>query len=129
MKTRTLFFAAAALAAVAFTGAAHALEDPVLNAALDAGQVGEQADGYLGVVDGASASGDVRARLNQVNLRRREVYTTRAGQTGVTPDEFARVTACKLLVQNTPGSGRWRDPGGAWRSAPVSLPAYCSSTQ
>jgi uncharacterized protein YdbL (DUF1318 family) len=125
MKTRTFAFAAAAVAVLAFSGAAHALEDPVLNAALDQGAIGEQADGYLGVVDGATVSADARARLNQVNLRRREVYVSRAQQTGVTPDEFARVTACKLLVQNTPAGGRWRDGVGSWRATPVSLPAYC----
>jgi len=124
MTARSLLIAVAALALSA--GAALAIEDPVLNAAINANQVGEQADGYLGVVDGASVSADARARLNQVNLRRRETYTARAQQNGVSVDEYARSFACTLLSKNTPVGASYRTEGGWQRnSAGVTLPSYC----
>jgi hypothetical protein len=125
MKPLIPLFAAAALALTA--GVAAAIEDPVLNAAINANQVGEQVDGYLGVVDGAAVSADARARLNQTNLRRREIYTTRAQQNGVSVDEYARSFACTLLTKNTPAGASWRDESGAWRrnTGTVTLPSYC----
>lgn len=123
MKPRTLLLAAAALMFSADT--ALAIEDPVLNAAINANQIGEQVDGYLGAVDGASVSADARARMNQINLRRRETYTARAQTNGVTVDEYARSFACSLLPKNTPAGASWRDESGAWRRTAVVLPAYC----
>jgi len=125
MTVRTLLFAAAALVLAA--GSAAAIEDPVLNAAIEANQIGEQVDGYLGVVDGAAVSADARARMNQVNLRRRETYTARAQQNGVSIDEYARSFACTLLPKNTPVGASWRDQNGVWRrnTAGVTLPPYC----
>lgn len=126
---KSLLRALAISAAVAAVCAAPALaiEDPVLNAAIDAGQVGEQADGYLGVADPGSVSQEARARLSQVNLRRRETYTERAQQNNVTVDQYARSFACTLLVKNTPTGAMWRDEAGAWKrnSSGVSLPSYC----
>lgn len=119
--------ATALLSALCIAGPAAAIEDPVLNAAIDAGQIGEQADGYLGVVTGASPSADARARLSQINLRRRETYTDRAQQNGVTVDQYARSFGCTLLVKNTPTGAKWRDETGAWQTntSGVALPAYC----
>jgi uncharacterized protein len=123
---RSLFLAAA-LAVFTLAGPAAAIEDPVLNTAINEGRIGEQADGYLGVVDGASPTADARARMNQVNLQRRQTYADRATQNGVTLDEYARSFACKLLPKNTPVGSSWRDENGSWRrnSGSVALPAYC----
>ena len=128
MTPRSLLLAAiAALAITAIVGPAAAIEDPVLNAAINENRIGEQADGYLGAVDGASPSADARARMNQVNLRRRETYTARAQQNSVTVDEYARSFACSLLTKNTPAGASWRDENGSWRrnASGVTLPAYC----
>ncbi len=127
MPPRSFLLAAIAAATLAAAGPAAAIEDPVLNAAINSGRVGEQADGYLGVVDGASPAADVRARLSQVNLQRREAYIAMAQRTGVTVDEFSRATACKLLTKNTPSGASWRDENGSWRrnTSGVTLPAYC----
>ena len=67
-----LLAVAAFFVAVAVAGTAAAIDDPVLNAAIGANLVGEQGDGYLGAVDGASPAADARARMNQVNLQRRQ---------------------------------------------------------
>jgi hypothetical protein len=126
MKPRVVLFAATALLLAA--GTAAAIEDPVLNAAIEANQIGEQTDGYLGAVSGASPSADARARMSQINLRRRETYTERATQNGVSVDEYARSFACTLLKRNTPANGSWRDESGTWRRGAVTLPAYCPAS-
>ncbi len=101
-------------------------QDSVIQAAQAAGTVGEGADGYLGVHGPAPA--DVRARVDQVNIKRRAVYTDLAAKRGVTITEVAGAAACQIL--DTVGTGRWyRDAGGAWRQhtagAPVTKPGYC----
>lgn len=127
--TRKLLVAAAALlaATTAVVGTAAALDDPVLNAAIAANAIGEQADGYLGAVAGASPSQDARSRMNQVNLQRREAYTARAQANAVTVDEYARTTACMLLTKNTPSGASYRDQNNAWQrnTSGVTLPSYC----
>lgn len=125
-----LFFAAAlgALAlSAAVTGPAAAIEDPVLNTAINENKIGETADGYLAAVDGAAPSADARARMDQLNLRRRATYTERATTNGVTVEEYARSFACTLLTKNTPSGASYRDQGGSWRknSGAVTLPSYC----
>ena len=129
MTPRSFLVAALAAFAIAaaVAGPAAAIEDPVLNAAINENRVGEQADGYLGAVDGASPSADARARMNQLNLRRRETYTQRAQQNGVTVDEYAKSFACSLLTKNTPSGASYRDANGSWRrnTSGVTLPAYC----
>lgn len=129
MSPRSFLLAAVAAVtlSVAIVGPAAAIEDPVLNTAINENRIGEQADGYLGVVDGASPSADARARMSQVNLRRRETYTSRAQQNGVTVDEYAKSFACSLLTKNTPAGASYRDENGSWRrnASGVSLPTYC----
>ncbi|MDX2235392.1 MAG: YdbL family protein [Hyphomonadaceae bacterium] len=127
MTPRHLLFLAAAALALAAAGPAAAIEDPILNTAINEGRIGEQADGYLGAVDGAAPPANERARMNQVNLQRRETYTARAQQNGVTVDEYSRSFACKLLTKNTPAGSSWRDENGVWRrnTSGVTLPVYC----
>lgn len=127
--TPRLFIAAAlgAIALAATTVPAAAIEDPVLDAAINQNKIGETADGYLAAVDGAALSADARARMDQLNLRRRGIYTERASQNGVTVEEYARSFACTLLPKNTPSGSSYRDQTGSWRrnSGSVSLPSYC----
>src|SRR5881394_3728941 len=56
---------------------------------------GQQADGYLGLVD--TAPGDVRSQMEQVNIQRRAAYTTLASQRNATIEEVAAATACQLF--------------------------------
>jgi uncharacterized protein len=127
--TPRLFIATAlaVLSLAAAAGPAAAIEDPILNTAIEANKIGETADGYLATVDGATVAADARARMDQLNLRRRATYTERAGQNSVTVEEYARSFACTLLVKNTPVGASYRDQGGSWRrnTGSVSLPAYC----
>jgi hypothetical protein len=127
MTVRLTFAAACGALALFAAAPASAIEDPVLNTAINENKVGETAEGYLSVVDGAAPSADARARMDQLNLRRRATYTQRAAQNSVTVEEYARSFACTLLVKNTPTGASYRDQGGSWRknTGTVTLPSYC----
>ncbi|MES1197522.1 MAG: YdbL family protein [Pseudomonadota bacterium] len=122
-------FAALALAfALSVAAPAHA-QDAVVTQARAAGVVGEQADGYLGVVSGQSASADVRAHVDQINIGRRAVYTQRAASRGVAINEMAAAVACEIFGARIAVGEYYRDEGGTWRqrtaSAPVAMPSFC----
>ncbi|HLF97152.1 MAG TPA: YdbL family protein [Methylococcaceae bacterium] len=67
-----------------------------------AGQVGEQLNGYLGVVQ-PNAPAEVRALVESINRERRNAYQAIAKKNGVGVDEVARVTAQKVIGQAGPG--------------------------
>jgi len=100
-------------------------QDAAVNAAQASGTVGEQADGYLGLHGAPSA--DVRARVEQINIKRRAVYTDLAAKRGVSISDVAGATACQIL--DSVGQGQWwRDAAGAWHqhsSGPITKPSYC----
>jgi len=133
--TRTFaLLAAAALAAGALalaTPASAQAADPVLAAARAAGQVGEQADGYLGVVPGASISADVRGHVDQNNIRRRALYTSRAQERNATVNEMAAAVACEVFSGRIAVGERYRNEQGQWRqrtaSSPVQVPSFCGN--
>jgi uncharacterized protein YdbL (DUF1318 family) len=91
------------------------------------GLVGEQADGYLGLV--GSASADVRAQMDSVNIQRRAAYTQLASQRGATIEEVAAATACQLFSGRVGPGQYYRLPDGVWRqrngNEPVPRPSHC----
>jgi uncharacterized protein YdbL (DUF1318 family) len=126
--SRTALFAA--LAGVLLTAPpAQAQADSVVEQAKAAGQVGEQADGFLGFPPGASASADLRARVDQINIRRRAAYTERAQQRGVTASEMAAAVACQIFAQRIQVGERYRDQSGQWRTRTAgqsaAMPSFC----
>ena len=66
MKVSVMIAAAAVLGGLSV--AAYAQRDPAYAAARAGGEVGEQPDGYLGLV--GAASGDLRALVNNINIQR-----------------------------------------------------------
>jgi uncharacterized protein YdbL (DUF1318 family) len=120
------FLLAAALAMPAHAQAG----DAVVAQARAAGQVGEQADGYLGY-PGGSVSADVRSHVDQINIRRRALYTSRASQRNVSVNEMAAAVACEIFQGRVAIGERYRDEGGQWRqrtaSQPVVTPSFCPS--
>ncbi|QCI79214.1 DUF1318 domain-containing protein [Hankyongella ginsenosidimutans] len=101
--------------------------DPVIEAARNAGKVGEQADGYLGLVSGGDA--DLKARVDQINIKRKAVYTDLAAKRGVTINEVAAATACQLFRDRVGPGQAYRGENGQWTqrqgSAPVVMPSFC----
>jgi uncharacterized protein len=102
-----LMLSAAALVAAP----AQAQRDPAYAAARSAGQVGEQTDGYLGIV--GAATPELRALVSKINIQRKSAYTQGA-QAGSTVEQFAFVSGCNLIARTQPGE-MYQAPDGSWK--------------
>lgn len=103
---------AAAFALLATPVLADAASDKAsIDAAKAAGVVGEQADGYLGVV--SSASPAVTAALTNINNGRANVYADAAANSGVTRDAAGQATGT-TLIGRVPAGQYYKPLGGAW---------------
>ena len=116
---RKVWVAVAVMATMGAAGAVWAQRDPAYAAARSAGQVGEQPDGYLGVV--GSASAELRALVSKINIQRKAAYTQQAAASGATVDQFAFTSGCNLIAQTAPGE-KYQAPGGAWRTRDSDAP-------
>jgi uncharacterized protein len=81
LKKLVTTFAAMFAAATLMTAYAA---DPVVEQAKAQGIVGEMATGYLGIVDPAKASADLKRRVDEINAGRLEAYTDIANKNGQT---------------------------------------------
>lgn len=116
---------AAALAVLALSGTAWAQRDPAYAAARAAGQVGEKTDGYLGYVSAPSPA--VRAVVEDINIKRRALYSQKAQAANATVEEYAFTSGCQLILQTTPGE-KYEGPSGGWltrTSAPPQRDSRC----
>jgi uncharacterized protein len=128
MSRRLKLFLAASLGVATFgAGVAYALQADAAAALRATGKVGEQADGYLGIVGGADAA--LRAEVNAINIKRRAHYTELAARRGAKIEEVAATTACELFRTRVGPGQFFRGTDGQWRqrdgSSPVPLPSYC----
>jgi len=120
---RAVLLAAAVSVAAAAPSSA---QTPAVDAARQAGAIGERFDGYLGVVTAPSAA--LRNQVMTINIRRRTLYSNLAASRGVSPQEVGITAGCQLLARVQVGhaymltDGRWRRrlPG-----QPVPIPEYC----
>jgi len=121
MKRSALVMAAA----LAF-GAPVAAQSPLLAQAIQAGQVGERYDGYMGVA--GAAQPQVQRQVRAINIQRRNLYIQLSQRRNVSPDLVGMATGCQLLSNLGVGEaymmadGVWRHRG-AGQSIP--LPDYC----
>jgi hypothetical protein len=127
MSRRTkLFLTAAIVTGTLAASTAYAMQQDAAASLRATGKVGEQADGYLGVVDGDAG---IRAQVEAVNIKRRAYYTDLAGRRGAKIEEVAATTACELFRTKVGPGQYYRGADGSWRqrdgNAPVPLPAYC----
>lgn len=88
--------------------------NPVVDAAIAAGTVGEQADGYLGVVSGKSPDANTQRTVDEVNIKRKAVYTQIAAEKGVTVAQVGTLTAEKQIAKLSSGQ-YYQDESGAWQ--------------
>jgi uncharacterized protein YdbL (DUF1318 family) len=114
-------------AALAFgvSSAALAQRDPAYAAARAAGQVGEKTDGYLGYPSPPSSL--LRSMIEDLNIKRRAVYSDKARAAGATIEEYAFTSGCRLVSQTAPGE-RYEAPTGNWltrSSAPPQRDGRC----
>lgn len=120
--------ALAALAVIAAPVLAQA-GDPLVEAARASGFVGEQADGYLGIVKPGGAA-DLKAHVDAINIQRRAIYTDSAGaKPGVTVADVGAAAACNQFRNRVANGHFYRDQSGQWRqrtaAAPVAIPSFC----
>lgn len=84
-------------------------------AAVDAGkangQVGEQADGYLGVVKGSDPA--LAASVSAINQGRAQLYASIAAKTGVSVAD-AGAAAGGQLVSKVPAGQYYKTAAGGW---------------
>ncbi len=121
--SRLLVLAAALMMAVAVPSIA---QTPAVDAARQAGQVGERFDGYMGLAGSPSAV--VRSQVSAINIRRRALYSNLAASRRVAPNEVGIAAGCQLLARVQVGQaymlvdGQWRvrAPG-----QPAPIPQYC----
>lgn len=114
------------LASAALSAAPASAQTPLVAQAVQAAQVGERYDGYMGFV--ATPSPQLRRQVDAVNLRRRNLYISLSTRRNVTPQLVGMATACQLLSQ-LPAGGAYMLSDGAWRrraaGQTVPLPDYC----
>ena len=123
-RRMALGFAAAALMLGA-AGTAMAQRDPAYAAARAAGQVGEKTDGYLGFPSTPDSS--LRSMVEDLNIKRRAVYSEKAQAAGATVEEYAFTSGCRLISQTAPGE-KYEGPSGGWltrSSAPPQRDPRC----
>ncbi|HEX8225651.1 MAG TPA: YdbL family protein [Allosphingosinicella sp.] len=129
MSRRTRLILAAGISLALVAGGASVASAMLQDASAQlraSGQVGEQADGYLGLV--GSAPAPVRAQVDSVNIKRRAYYTDLAAKRGAKIEEVAATTACELFRTKVAQGQYYRLPDGVWRqrdAAPIPLPSYC----
>ena len=117
-KMMKLSMIAAGVALAGLATAAYAQRDPAYQAARSAGQVGEQPDGYLGIVGAGSA--ELRALVNNINIQRKAKYTQSAAA-GATVEQMAFVSGCNLILQTSAGE-KYKTPGGTWATRGAGAP-------
>ncbi|WP_421739749.1 YdbL family protein [Caulobacter sp.] len=112
-KTLTAVAIGLSLAAVGVGAASaqSAAAKAAVDAAKAAGTVGEQADGYLGIVAGGDAA--LRASVAEINTGRAAAYKDIAAKTGVTPEAAGQATAKQLYSRLAPGQ-YWKPLDGGW---------------
>lgn len=111
-KIKAIIGSAALAAALFGAGAAIAQRDPAYQAARSQGLVGEQVDGYLGIV--GTPTPELRALVNNINIQRKAKYTESAAN-GATVEQFAFTSGCNLIAKTVPGE-KYQTPGGLWKT-------------
>ena len=107
-----------AMAAVLATPAL-AQRDPAYAAARAIGEVGEQPDGYLGVV--GAGSPELRALVSNINIQRKSAYTAKAQASGATVEQLAFTSGCNLIEKTAAGE-KYRSPDGVWKTRTAAAP-------
>jgi uncharacterized protein YdbL (DUF1318 family) len=113
MIRRILLAASLGLGLIAVQAAAQtSAEKATVDAAKAQGVVGEQGDGFLGLVIG-SAGADVKGAVAAINAGRAAAYKGIAAKTGVSDVAAGEATARQLIDRLPPGE-YYRPLNGAW---------------
>ncbi len=118
---RNLMLAATAAVVVVGLGAGAALaqRDPAYAAAREAGRVGEQPDGYIGIVGAADPA--LQRVVDDINIKRRAVYAEKAQANNATLEAYALTSGCQAIARTLPGE-KYRAPDGSWQTRTAAPP-------
>ena len=116
MTIAAVFLGATATGAMAY----QAGRDPAYQSARDSGLVGEKSDGYLGFVSAPSPA--IKALVEDINIKRRAVYSKEALANGATIEEMALRTGCRLIAERTVAGEKYQTPSGQWKTRDPSAP-------
>jgi hypothetical protein len=121
MMMRNLMLAATAAVVVVGLGAGAALaqRDPAYAAAREAGRVGEQPDGYIGIVGAADPA--LQRVVDDINIKRRAVYAEKAQANNATLEAYALTSGCQAIARTLPGE-KYRAPDGSWQTRTAAPP-------
>ena len=116
MIRKTMTVLALGLAMTAAGANLAMAQSAAAKAAVDSGKasgtVGEQADGYLGIVSGGDAA--LRAAVAEINAGRAAVYREAAAKSGATP-EAAGASAFTTVISGRIKAGEYyKTAAGAW---------------
>jgi uncharacterized protein YdbL (DUF1318 family) len=92
--------------------------DPVIEQAKAQGVVGEQYDGYLGIVDTSKASADLKRRVSETNAGRLAEYTRISQKTGDSVSIVAIAMAEKQFARAESGEMLKAGPNDPWKKQP-----------
>jgi uncharacterized protein len=131
MKGPMKLFIAAVVALASLAGgasyAATAMQARTAAELRATGQVGEQFNGYMGLVGDAPT--DVRARVNSINITRRAAYTDIAGKRRVKIEDVGAAMACEIFATSILPGQYYMLSDGIWRqrqgNESVPRPSYC----
>lgn len=122
MMHKTAMIALTALAAIGVAAApavAQQQRDPAYAAARAAAQVGEQPDGYLGIVGAVTPA--LQRLVDDLNIKRRATYAERAKEKKQTLEAYALTAGCELIMRSEPGE-KYRTPAGTWETRTSAAP-------
>ncbi|MDZ7629053.1 MAG: YdbL family protein [Parvularculaceae bacterium] len=111
------FLATSLLVAFALSAAPALAASAAIDAAKARCVVGEQTDGYLGVIDAAKADETLKREVRSINQQRKAAYAELATRNGVTIEQAAQVTAERLL-NGAPSGHCIQSPDGGWLKKP-----------
>ncbi len=119
LRNTTLALAAGAATLTAMAVPASAQRDPAYAAARSAGTIGEQVDGYLGIV--ASPTPALQRLVDDINIKRRAVYARKAQENSATLEEYALTAGCQAIMRTVPGE-KYQAPDRTWKTRTTAPP-------
>jgi len=125
MRQILIVAAAGAVALGTIAAPAMAQRDPAYAAARSNGTIGEQPDGYLGIVGQATPA--LQRLVDDINIRRRAVYSRKAQENSATLEAYSLTAGCQAIARTVAGE-KYKTPGGAWMtrtSAPPERDPRC----
>ncbi|MEM6907142.1 MAG: YdbL family protein [Pseudomonadota bacterium] len=118
-RNYSLALCAGLVAVAGLTATANAQRDPAYASARAEGKVGEQVDGYLGIVGAATPA--LQRLVDDINIKRRAVYTRKAQANNATLEEYALSAGCQAIMRTVPGE-KYQAPDRSWKTRSAAPP-------